>query len=233
MSSLEILFQLLYLAWRAWCMGKIIVLQLWGWRWLCTEQLRHKREMRRKGEFRWWGYSKIGVGKRTKEITKLKHGLLDSSDGMWASIIPEEKCMNGWNNPGESIAVIKSIGFEVKQTYVLILSIQKESQVAQSCLTLCDPMDCSTPGSSIHGISQARVLEWLAISFPRGSSWARDRTGVSLIAGRRFTVWATREAPVSTKDFDKFGQLSISLNLSIFSQKMLEFLIYTVTKAQQ
>ena len=41
--------------------------------------------------------------------------------------------------------------------------------VAQSCLTLCDPMNCSPPGSSIHGIFQARILEWVAISFPRGS----------------------------------------------------------------
>ena len=60
--------------------------------------------------------------------------------------------------------------------------------------TLCDPMDCSLPGSSIHGILQARVLEWVAISFSRGSSWPRDRTQVSCIAGRRFTLWATREA---------------------------------------
>ena len=46
--------------------------------------------------------------------------------------------------------------------------IQSESEVAQSCLNLCDPMDCSLPGSSIHGIFQARVLEWVAISFSRG-----------------------------------------------------------------
>ena len=45
-----------------------------------------------------------------------------------------------------------------------------ESEVAQSCLTLCDPMDCSLPGSSLHGIPQARVLEWVVISFSRGSS---------------------------------------------------------------
>ena len=56
-------------------------------------------------------------------------------------------------------------------------------------------MDCSLPGSSVHGISQARVLEWFAISFSRGSSWPRDRTQVSHIVGRRFTVWATREDP--------------------------------------
>ena len=46
--------------------------------------------------------------------------------------------------------------------------------VAQSCLTLCNPMDCSPPGSSVHGILQARILEWAAISFSRGSSWPRD-----------------------------------------------------------
>ena len=51
--------------------------------------------------------------------------------------------------------------------------------VAQSCLTLCDPMDCSPPGSSVCGISQARILEWVAISFSRGSSWPRDQTRVS------------------------------------------------------
>ena len=71
---------------------------------------------------------------------------------------------------------------------------QSESEVAQSCPTLCDPMDCSLPGSSLHGILQARVLEWVAISFSRGSSWPRDRTWVSRIPGRRFNLWATREA---------------------------------------
>ena len=63
-----------------------------------------------------------------------------------------------------------------------------------SCPTLCDPMDCSLPGFSVHGIFQARVLEWVAISFSRGSSWPRDRTRVSHIVGRYFTHWATREA---------------------------------------
>ena len=67
------------------------------------------------------------------------------------------------------------------------------SEVAQSCPTLCYPMDCSLPGSSVHGIFQARVLEWVAISFSRVSSWPRDRNWVSRIVGRHFTVWATRE----------------------------------------
>ena len=58
--------------------------------------------------------------------------------------------------------------------------------VTQSCLTLCNPMDCSPPGSSVHGILQARILEWVAIPFSRGSSWHRDRICVSCIAGGFF-----------------------------------------------
>ena len=75
-----------------------------------------------------------------------------------------------------------------------MLNKESESEVAQSCLTLCDPVDWGLPGSSVHGIFQARVLEWIAISFSRGSSWPRDRTWFPHIVGRRFTVWATREA---------------------------------------
>ena len=63
-----------------------------------------------------------------------------------------------------------------------------ESEVAQSCPTLCDPMDCSPPGSSVHGILQTRTLEWVAISFSRGSSRPRDQTDVSRIAGRHFNL---------------------------------------------
>ena len=67
------------------------------------------------------------------------------------------------------------------------------SEVTQSCPTLCDPVDCSPPGSSVHGILQARILEWVAISFSREASQPRDRTQISRIAGRRFNLWATRE----------------------------------------
>ena len=77
---------------------------------------------------------------------------------------------------------------------IYMLIRKKESEVAQSCPTLCSPMDCSLPGSSVHRIFQARVLEWVAISFSRGSSQPRDRTWVSHIAGRHFTIWATCEA---------------------------------------
>ena len=60
-----------------------------------------------------------------------------------------------------------------------------------------DSMDYNLPGSSIHGVLQARVLEWVAISFPRGSSWPRERTQVSCIVGRHFTIWDTREIKFS------------------------------------
>ena len=69
---------------------------------------------------------------------------------------------------------------------------ESESEVAQSCLTLCNPMDCRFPGSSVHGILQTRVLKWVAISFSRGSSQPRDRAWVARIAGSCFTIWATR-----------------------------------------
>ena len=64
---------------------------------------------------------------------------------------------------------------------------------AQSCLTLCNPMDCSLPGFSVFGILRVRILEWVAIQFSRASSWPRDQTWVSCTAGRFFTTWATME----------------------------------------
>ena len=68
------------------------------------------------------------------------------------------------------------------------------SEVAQSCPTLCNPVDCSLPGFSVHGILQTRKLEWVTISFFRGSSQPRDRTQVSHIRGRRFNLWAIKPA---------------------------------------
>ena len=67
----------------------------------------------------------------------------------------------------------------------------------ESCLTLCSPMDCNPPVSSVHGIFQARILEWVAIPFSRGSSPPRDQTLASRIAGRLFAMWATRAFPVN------------------------------------
>ena len=82
-----------------------------------------------------------------------------------------------------------------KKKQSAFLSLHAKS--LQFCLTLCDPMDCSLPGSSVHGILQARILEWVAISSSRGSSWPRDQTCVSCssCSGRQVTTSATWEAP--------------------------------------
>ena len=80
-----------------------------------------------------------------------------------------------------------------------------EVLVAQSCLTLCKPTDCSPPGFSVHGIFQARILERVAIPFSRGSFLPGDQSQVPHIASRFFTVWATVDVyqrPVGTCTFD-------------------------------
>ena len=97
---------------------------------------------------------------------------------------------------------LQSIGSQKSQTRLSDYTTSWEShcevsEVAQSCPTLCDLVGCSLPGCSVHGIRQARILEWVAISFSRGSSWSRDQTRVSHLAGRRFNLWATREAQES------------------------------------
>ena len=89
----------------------------------------------------------------------------------------------------------------------------EHSEVAQLCPTLCYPMEYGIPGSTVHGILQARILEWAAISFSRGSSQPRDRTWVFCIADRRFTVWATRvilliEEKLITKKVRKLSYVS-------------------------
>ena len=78
-------------------------------------------------------------------------------------------------------------------------SLESESEVAQSCPTLCDLMDCSPPGSSLCGILRARVLEWVAIPFSRGSSQTRDQTWVSHIAAGFLTVSAPGKLRVELK----------------------------------
>ena len=81
----------------------------------------------------------------------------------------------------------------------LLRSPNEKVLVTQLCPTLSDPRNCSPPGSSVHGILQARILEWVAIPFSTGPSWPRDQTRVSCIAGGFFTVWATTEAQALSK----------------------------------
>ena len=126
-------------------------------------------------EFYNWGFPVSGVARNQRQLanTKSRNIVHTQSTCMWPQM-----------NRRFSISLIPDYN-----------SNKCECSVAQSCPTLRDPRDCSLPGSSVHGVFQARVLEWVAISFSRGFSPPRDRTPVSCIAGRRFTVWATREAP--------------------------------------
>ena len=80
----------------------------------------------------------------------------------------------------------RQIPYQLTTREAQIMTVQF-SLVAQSCPTLCNPVDCSLPGSSVHGIIQARILEWVAISFSRGSSRPGGRTQVSCFAGGFFT----------------------------------------------
>ena len=78
------------------------------------------------------------------------------------------------------------------------------TKLLQSCPTLCNPVDCSLSGASVHGILQATILEWVAIPFSRGFSSRRDQTRVSCIAGRFFTT----EPPVIKEGlFQKFESI--------------------------
>ena len=79
---------------------------------------------------------------------------------------------------------------------------------AQSCLTLCNPVDYNLPGSSVPGILQARILEWVAIAFSKGCSQPRDWTQVSHTVDRFFTTLVTREGPTT---------LIVTANLLIFT----------------
>ena len=96
-----------------------------------------------------------------------------------------------WDSPGKNTGV--GCHFLLQ-----CMKVKSESEVAQLCLTLSDPIDCSLPGSSIHGIFQARVLEWRAIVgcyfLLQGIFLTQGSNQVSYIAGRFLTIWATRES---------------------------------------
>ena len=148
---------------------------------------------------------------------------------------------------------------------VYILIVMSLCLVAQSCLTLFDPVDCSPPGSSVHGDSPGkntrvgshallqgnfptqglnpglphcrwilyhlshqgipRILEWVAYPFSRGSSWPKNRTGVSCIADRFVTSWATREAQ-SCHHQNGYMRRSVAMLLkpSLFTSRFIEWI---------
>ena len=85
--------------------------------------------------------------------------------------------------------------FNIDKSWNYHIKEMKKMLVTQLCLTLCSPKACSLSGSSVHRILQARILEWVAIPFSRGSSWPRGQTDVSHITGRFFTCLSHRGSP--------------------------------------
>ena len=112
---------------------------------------------------------------------------------------------------------------------MIVWSEVKWSEVAQSCPTLCDLVD-----SSIHGIFQARILEWVAISFSRGTFRPRNQTRVSCIVGRRFTVWATKWSEITQSCPTLCNTMDCSLSGSsvhgIFQARVLEWIAISFSK---
>ena len=98
---------------------------------------------------------------------------------------------------------------------IVMVSLLLFFLVTKSCPTLYNALDCNPPGSSIHGISQARILEWVAVSFSRGSSWLRNRT--HLLHWREILYhWATREAQTFHYVYVNQNIRLYTLNIYIF-----------------
>ena len=93
----------------------------------------------------------------------------------------------------ELVQVWSLISWHTDTPYICVCESVKVLFV-QSCMTLCNPIEYSLLGSYVHGILQARILDWVAIPFSRGSSRLRDQTRVSCITGRFFIIWGSREA---------------------------------------
>ena len=137
------------------------------------------------------------------------------------SVRPNTDILNGWMVGGSSSSLwvytwvtlsrnrqesstvqglLYFLSLPLQMNYKITKTLEAEFASSSLCMCVldaqsCDPIDCSPPGSSVHGISQGRMLEWVAVSSSRGSSWPRDWTWVSHIAGGFFTIWATKEPP--------------------------------------
>ena len=122
---------------------------------------------------------------------------------------------NGWSFlfvTVRSILLIVLNQYFISSLHLWLFSLEKKSEmlVLQSCLALCDCMDCSTTGPSVHGIFQARILEWVDILFSRRSSRHMDLTQVSCIVGGFFTIWATLLSPLVPKG----GNIVLNFHIS-------------------
>ena len=128
--------------------------------------------------------SQCGLAPEAKPCLKLTLGGMEQGSG------------EGWGAhtrpPPPSWAA--NITFFSRLCFTLIACEKMKILVTQSCPVLCDSMDRSLPGFSVHGIIQARILEWVVTPFSRRSSWSRDQTESPALQVDSFTIWASREA---------------------------------------
>ena len=141
------------------------------------------------------------ITQRRRKATQSAKMLVENKKSWWtrAASTRQPQCTQGLRRqPGEAGFLRRESKSNKKGTSLAVRWTGRRNEVTQSCLTLCDPMDCSLPGSSVHGILQARVLEWGATFFSRGSSRPRDETQVSR---RRFNLRATRWTGICLPQF--------------------------------
>ena len=165
-------------------------------------------------------------------ISKEIQRMMRNETGKYLSILNKTDYLNNKNEVLQSFSSVQLLSHvqlfatpwtAAHQASLSITNSQKvksESEVAQLCLTLCNPVDCSPPGSSVHGILQERILEWVAISFSRGSSQPRDQTQVSRIAGRCFNLWPTSS---NSCPLGRWCHPTISSSVISFSSRLQSF----------
>ena len=142
----------------------------------------------------WWASLVAQMVKHLSAVQETRVWSLGWEDPLEKEMATHSSTL-AWKIPWtEEPGRLQSMGsWRVGHNWVTSLSLGggAPAKSLQSCLTLCNPSDCSPPGFSVHGILQARTLEWIVIPFSRGTSQPRDQTLVSCITGRFFTIWAT------------------------------------------
>ena len=138
-------------------------------------------EANRQSRFDAW-YWMLGAGALGWPREMVQGGWREGSSGWETRVYLWQIHVDVWQNQYNIVKLKNKIKQNVRRRRKKKNLLFNAVKVAQSCRTLCNPMNCSQPGSSVHGILQARTLEWVAFPFSRGSSQPRDRTQVFPVA---------------------------------------------------